>query len=357
MVSTSQWKYVFCAGYRDTSNQYLGAYVFYSNDLIQWNTLTIFSGDSEQHSVSGDMIFVNFNDKLYLFLVTASPALMVYTIESDCSSFSSTQLAYNHSGQFYLLMAKVVGNGLVCSYSDSGSNNGKILFMNSSLQIAGFWFPSSYSQSSSMQEGALAYNICEIGDNYQIIAVGRNRSHYVCLYTIPKIDVVYRRDGKEIAAGTILYSLGVQLNHDSIYGEIIGDYLYLSINTSIYRTIASSLAANSSFEVIGENLSQYVNLTNSISLTCMGEQVIMGSDRLLFLQNGKITKEFQFFIPSTLYTNSSHYWLFNGFVKAESDLYIKGITASPYGEILYTDVNQKVPNVQSENWKYYIKVK
>lgn len=34
MVSTSQWKYVFCAGYRDTSNQYLGAYVFYSNDLI-----------------------------------------------------------------------------------------------------------------------------------------------------------------------------------------------------------------------------------------------------------------------------------------------------------------------------------
>lgn len=254
-------------------------------------------------------------------------------------------------------MAKAVGNGLVCSYTDTSSNNSSIYFMNSSLQIAGFSFPSSYSHSSSMQEGALAYNICEIGDNYQIIAVGRNRSHYACLYTIPKIDVVYRRNGKEIAAGAILYSLGTQLNHDSIYGEIIGDYLYLSINTSIYRTIASSLAANSSFEIIGENLSKYVNLTNSVALTCMGKQVIMGSDRLLFLQDEKITNEVQFFIPSSLYTALSQYWLFNGFVKAESDLYIKGITVSPYGEIWYTDVNQKVPNVQSENWKYYIKVK
>lgn len=63
-------------------------------------------------------------------------------------------------------MAKAVGNGLVCSYTDTSSNNSSIYFMNSSLQIAGFYFPSSYSQSSSMQEGALAYNICEIGDNY-----------------------------------------------------------------------------------------------------------------------------------------------------------------------------------------------
>ena len=179
---------------------------------------------------------------------------------------------------------------MVVSYGDLNGDYSHLTFLNSSLERSNFVFPSSWDSSSSMFVGADAGNIFEKGDNYHIIARAKNHGDSIYLYTIPKASVVVGAD--------VTIDEGENMPHFSVASNaffqrsVIGEYLYVSANTSVYRTLINDFSKDSVFEEIGTNLSENINLTVCDLLTYMGKTILLNDRVLLEMQNGKIIKEF-----------------------------------------------------------------
>lgn len=260
-------------------------YVFYSNDLTQWNTLELYNSGSFGNGIK----LCYFNNKLYVFF-SADSSIFLFSVADDFGSFEKTMLYSRSRYTTNLLFAKVIGEKMVVSYGDLNGDYSHLTFLNSSLERSNFVFPSSWDSSSSMFVGADAGNIFEKGDNYHIIARAKNHGDSIYLYTIPKASVVVGAD--------VTIDEGENMPHFSVASNaffqrsVIGEYLYVSANTSVYRTLINDFSKDSVFEEIGTNLSENINLTVCDLLTYMGKTILLNDRVLLEMQNGKIIKEF-----------------------------------------------------------------
>lgn len=242
---------------------------------------------------------------------------------------------------------------MVVSYQDAAGSYSHLIFFNSSLEQSKFVFPTSWDSTAGQMVGARAGNIFEKKSNYHIIAYAANHSGLIYLYTIPKTSVIAGADKTVDEGENMPYFSGKGLGF--FQRSVIGEYLYVSANTSVYRTLIKDFSKNSVFEEIGTNLSENINLTVCDLLTYMGKQILLSDTVLLEMQNGKITKEFQFVYPETS-SEYKKYLIFNGFIKSPLDSFIKGFSIRPGGLIWYNTVYWKIPYESYENWKCYIKI-